>query len=213
MTAREALYRDRAQAEADEEAARESAQLAKRHAKGPPQPPLSTPARPDDLRQFPNFSNDTPPLYNRSDATSKDAVRADRSRELAEEEAACERARLARRIRPEDSTLKPAPPFAMPATPTQLPRQQLTTPTQAATRQAIAQSYQDEKGLWIYPQPHTIRPPLPPLPPRATGTPVSNYREAAEFEACMEQASDTLSMEELAASTGFQQSRRAFSSR
>jgi hypothetical protein len=35
VTAREALYRDRAQAEADEEAARESAQSAKRHAKGP----------------------------------------------------------------------------------------------------------------------------------------------------------------------------------
>ena len=214
--AREALYHDRAQAEADEEAARESAQLAQRHAKGPPQPPRSAPARPEDSRQFPNFSNDTPPLYNRSDATSKDAVRADRARTEADEEAACEHARLARMqdkvpprqpcstpIRPEDSTLKPAPPFTMPATPTPIPMQQLTTPTQAATRQAISLSYQNEKGLWIYPPPHTLRPSPPPLPSRPPGTPAPGYREVAEFEACMEQASDTMSLEELAASTDF----------
>ena len=88
-------------------------------------------------------------------------------------------------VRPEDSTLKPAPPFTMPATLTPMPMQQLTTPTQDATRQAISQSYQTEKGLTIYPPPHMLRPSPPPLPSRAPGTPVPNFREVAEFEACI----------------------------
>ena len=46
--AKEALYSDRAKAAAAEEAACESARLARMQAKGPPMPPLSAPIRPQD---------------------------------------------------------------------------------------------------------------------------------------------------------------------
>ena len=165
---------------------------------------------------FSNFSNNHPASYNQSETKAKEALYSDRVKAIAAEEAARESTRLARMhakgqpkpprsdpIRPQDSTLKPTSPFVMPATLTPMPMQQLTTPTSAATKQAISQSYQNDKGLTIYPPPHSTRPSPPPLARRPPGTPVPNMREVAEFEASLELASDTMTMEDLAASSDF----------
>ena len=167
-------------------------------------------------RQFVNFSNDPPPFYSYSETTAKEALHADRAKAAAAEEAACESARLARMqakgppvppqstpIRPQDSTLKPASPFFMPATPTLLSVQKppLSTPTSNATRQALSMGYKNDAGLTVYPPPGLVRSSPPPLTPRPPGTPKPDMRE--EFEASLELASTTMTMEDLTASADF----------